>query len=128
MERTVDKTRSTSTSVPTAVRELREWLGGDADHAVSQERFGRLLGVSWRTVARWEAGKDPDPDNASKLRRLSRVKEALADVISPEHRLGFLEARHPLINRLRPIDLLETPEGEEAVLEQIEGAKTGSFA
>lgn len=110
------------------MRELREWLGGDAESPFSQQRFGQLLAVSWRMVAGWEAGKDPDPDNASKLRRLSRVKEALADVISPEHRLEFLETRHPLINRLRPIDLLETPEGEEAVLEQIEGAKTGSFA
>lgn len=124
MGSTVDTTRSTTASV----RELREWLGGYTEGPLSQERFGQLFGVSWRTVARWEAGKDPDRANAAKLRRLSRVKEALGDAISPEHRLEFLEARHPLINRLRPIDLLDTPEGEEAVLEQIEGAKSGAFA
>lgn len=37
-------------TVSEAVKELRQALGG-----ITQERFARNLGVTWRTVARWES-------------------------------------------------------------------------
>lgn len=48
----------------TAIREIREL------QALSQEAFARLLGVSVRTVARWESGvSQPSPLALEKLRQ-----------------------------------------------------------
>jgi uncharacterized protein (DUF2384 family) len=63
-----------------------------------------------------------------KVGRLDRLVEALRDMVRPEHRIAFLEQKHPLLMNLRPIDLLDTDEGAEAVLRMVEGASTGAFA
>jgi len=49
-------------------------------------------------------------------------------LVLPEYRLPFFEQPHPLLMKLRPIDLLDTDEGTEAVIGQLEAATTGSFA
>jgi uncharacterized protein (DUF2384 family) len=110
------------------IRELRQQLSPDPDKPLSQQRFSQLLGVSWSTVARWEAGGALDARHALKLARLLRALAALDDMVTREHRLPFLEQPHPLLMHLRPIDLLDTEEGAAAVLRQLEAAATGAFA
>jgi hypothetical protein len=52
----------------------------------------------------------------------------LDDMVTREYCLAFFEQAHPLLMRLRPIDLLDTEEGMRAILRQLEAAATGSFA
>ena len=89
--------------------------------------MARLLGVSWSTVARWETGGEPGAQMEQKLLRLRRAVEMLGDMVTPEDRVPFFEQRHPLLLKLRPINLLETPEGAEAVYRVLEAAEMGAF-
>jgi uncharacterized protein (DUF2384 family) len=109
------------------IRALREALAPTPERPLSQERLARLLGVSWSTIARWETGGEPGAQMEQKLLRLRRAVELLGDMVPPEARAAFFEQRHPLLLKLRPIDLLETPEGAEAVYRVIEAAETGAF-
>lgn len=110
------------------IRNLRRRLSPDPDKPLSQQQFSGFLGVSWSTVARWESGGRPDPRIARKLARLRRVLDALGEMVKPEYRLTFFEQNHPLLLKLRPIDLLDTEDGARTVIRLLEGAETGAFA
>ncbi len=122
------RTEAKRVITPEQIRDLRQQLSPDPEKLLSQQRFSQLLGVSWSTVARWEAGGALDSKHALKLARLQRVLVALDDMIAREYRLPFFEQPHPLLMQLRPIDLLDTEEGTAAVIRQLEAAATGSFA
>ena len=113
---------------PEQIRELRRRLALRPDKPISQQRFGDLLGVAWSTVARWEGGSRPDAKMATKLARLRRALDALGNLIVPEDRLLFFEQHHPLLLKMRPIDLLDTEQGMAAVMRLIEGLESGAFA
>jgi uncharacterized protein (DUF2384 family) len=113
---------------PSQIRALRNQLSPDPIKPLSQQRFSQLLGVSWSTIARWEAGGAIDPRQVLKLARLQRVLIALDEMIAREYRLAFFEHPHPLLMQLRPVDLLDTEEGTAAILRQLEAAATGAFA
>jgi transcriptional regulator with XRE-family HTH domain len=115
-------------SMAAKIRQLRRRLSPDPERPISQQRFAELLGVAWSSVARWEGGRNPDRNLAAKIMRLDRVLDALGDYVLPEGRLQFFEERHPLLSNLRPIDLLDTQYGAEAIMDLIERAATGSFA
>ncbi len=65
---------------------------------------------------------------AAKLARLRRALDALGDLIVPEDRLLFFEQHHPLLLRMRSIDVLDTEDGAAAVMRLIEGLESGAFA
>ncbi len=113
---------------PEEIRFLRSQLSPDPLKLLSQQRFSQLLGVSWSTIARWEAGGAIDMRHAQKLVRLQRVLTALGEMVTRAYRLAFFEQAHPLLMHLRPIDLLDTEEGTTAILRQLEAAATGAFA
>lgn len=120
--------RPTSASVVEQIRDLRRRLGPAPGKPISQQRFGDLLGVAWSTVARWEGGSKPDARMGTKLARLRRALDALGELIVPEDRLLFFEQRHPLLLKMRPIDLFDTEEGTAAVMRLIEGLESGAFS
>ena len=120
--------RRPAASIAREVRELRSRLALRPDKPISQQRFGDLLGVAWSTVARWEGGSRPDAKMATKLARLRRALDALGDLVVPEDRLRFFEQHHPLLLKMRPIDLLDTEQGTAAVMRLIEGLESGAFA
>jgi uncharacterized protein (DUF2384 family) len=64
----------------------------------------------------------------AKLFRLRRALDSLGDLIVPEDRLLFFEQHHPLLLKMRPIDLLETGDGAAAVMRLIEGLESGAFS
>lgn len=114
-------------SIAEQIRELRRRLSASADKPISQQRFGDLLGVAWSTVARWEGGSKPDARMAAKITRLRRALDALGELIVPEDRLLFFEQHHPLLLKMRPIDLLDTEGGTAAVMRLIKGLESGAF-
>lgn len=127
------KNRSTAqklagASIADQVRDLRRRLASDPHKPISQQRFGDLLRVAWSTVARWEGGSKPDARMTTKLARFRRAVDALGELIVPEDRLLFFEQHHPLLLKLRPIDLLDTEEGTAAVMRLIEGLESGAFS
>ena len=126
--RTVRKHGRSALSPADQVYELRCALSADPRRPLSQQRLSHLLGVSWSTVARWEGGGQPDAQMMRKLTRIDRVLELLGGMVKPEDRVEFLEQHHPLLLNLRPIDLLDTDNGEKALVDLLEGAATGSFA
>ncbi|MBI4590557.1 MAG: helix-turn-helix transcriptional regulator [Candidatus Rokubacteria bacterium] len=115
-------------SVAEQIRDLRRRLAPDPGKPISQQRFGDLMGVAWSTVARWEGGSKPDARVAAKLARLRRALDALGKLIMPEDRLLFFEQHHPLLLKMRPIDLLDTEDGTAAVMRLIEGLESGAFS
>ncbi|GEM_PF-5451079 len=113
---------------PALLRDLRRRLSPDASRPLTQHQFASFLGVSWSALARWETGKQPEPAIARKIVRLDLVLEILEKVVLREYLVTFFEQRHPLLARCRPIDLLAVEEGFEAVMNQVEGGASGSFA
>jgi transcriptional regulator with XRE-family HTH domain len=111
-----------------ALRDMRRRLSGGPSRSISQQQLSNLLGVSWSTVARWESGGQADPAMLQKLDRLRRVLDALGGMVRPEHRLPFLLKENQLLLTMRPIDLLGTDPGAEAVIRVLEGTKSGAFA
>ncbi len=120
--------RPSGASIAQQIRDLRRRLSSEPDKPISQQRFGDLLGVAWSTVARWEGGNTPDAKTATKLARLRRALDALGELIVSEDRLLFFEQHHPLLLKMRPIDLLDTEDGAVAVMRLIEGLESGAFA
>lgn len=120
--------RPAGASIADQIRDLRRRLASDPRKPISQQRFGDLLGVAWSTVARWEGGSKPDARMTTKLARCRRAVDALGELIVPEDRLLFFEQHHPLLLKMRPIDLLDTEEGTAAVMRVVEGLESGAFA
>jgi uncharacterized protein (DUF2384 family) len=75
-----------------------------------------------------ESGGQTDPAVLQKLDRLRQVLDALGDMVRPEHRLPFLLKENQLLLAMRPIDLLNTEQGAEAVIRVLEETKSGAFA
>lgn len=110
------------------VRELRSRLSGDGLKPLTQERFAKLMDVSWSTVARWESSGRVDPTIGKKLVRLRRALDALGELIIRKDRVLFFEQEHPLLLGMRAIDLLDNDRGCGKVIELCEGMESGSFA
>ncbi len=55
-------------------------------------------------------------------------QQRFGDLVVPEDRLLFFEQHHPLLLKMRPIDLLDTEQGTAAVMRLIEGLESGAFA
>ncbi len=88
-----------------AVRAIRERLD------LTQPEFGRLVGVSTRTVASLER---PDFHPRDELRRkvmeILRLCNALGDVMRPETVGRWLVTPNPAFDHLKPIELAERGE------------------
>jgi predicted transcriptional regulator len=88
-----------------AVRTMRERLD------LTQPEFGRLVGVSTRTVASLE---DPDFHPRDELRRrvleILRLCNALGEVMKPTAVGRWLVTPNPALDGLKPVELAERGE------------------
>jgi len=99
------------------------------DLGVKQEDFSRLIRSSAPSVSRWVRGEvRPSEKIGEKLGRLRLLIDLLSGAIVKEDLKVFFGRPHRGLRGHRPIDLLDTEFGFEAVKEVIEGAMTGSFS
>jgi transcriptional regulator with XRE-family HTH domain len=119
----------------TGARSSREAPQSEIGHlravfGLSQERFARLVGVSPRTVARWEpAGSRvvPERSAADRLAFLADVRDLGTATFGAAGFRTFVESRQPLLEGRRVIDVLEGERRHE-VLDLLHGIAGGGPA
>jgi uncharacterized protein (DUF2384 family) len=115
--------------LPRPIADAREIGHLLRDLAMKQEEFSRLIRSSAPSVSRWVRGEArPSEKIAEKLGRLKVLLDLLKRAIVKEDLKYFFGRPHRGLRGHRPIDLLDTEFGFEAVKEVIEGAITGSFS
>lgn len=94
------------------IRGLREALG------LSQEELARLLGVSVRTVSRWEscAGR-PNPLAWREIRRWQAVTERLREVFRPAAVPRWFHSPNQALGGKTPWEVACAPGGGEELLD-----------
>lgn len=98
------------------LKELRLTFG------LSQERLARLIGVSVRSVARWEAGHSaPSPLAQRQLTALERLKRELDLLMRPDSIDEWMVRPQSRLGGRTPQQLLLS-EGPEPVLKLLEEA------
>ena len=93
---------------------------------IPQEEFARLLGVSTRTVARWESeGVKPTPDIRDQLDFLLKLSRRLDELIEREHITDWLITPNPEFLNQPPVDLVQSKYGRQVLEQEIERAEWG---
>ncbi|HXX92614.1 MAG TPA: antitoxin Xre/MbcA/ParS toxin-binding domain-containing protein [Planctomycetota bacterium] len=99
------------------------------DLAMNQEDFSRFIRASAPSVSRWIRGEArPSGKMAEKFGRLRVLLNLLQKALVKGDLKYFFGRPHRALRGHRPIDLLDTDFGFEAVKEVIEGALTGTFS
>ena len=83
---------------------LRERLG------MNRETFARLLPISSRSLASIEAGTPPQPPVTRQLKELTRVVDALGEVIQKDAIGPWLMQPNDAFDGLKPIEIIERGE------------------
>jgi len=89
---------------PAQAGALRKQLG------LKQATFARLLPISVRSLAALESGSAPSEAVARRLIELSRLTEALSEVIRKESLDQWLQKPNPAFNELKPLEVIERGE------------------
>ena len=91
---------------------LRKALG------LSQEELARLLGVSNRTVSRWESctGR-PNSLTLGEIRRWQAVTERLKEVFKPAAVPRWFHSPNQALGDKTPLEVAAAPDGEEELLD-----------
>ena len=92
------------------VTSLRTGLG------LSQEALAQALGVSSRTVARWEEGTaSPSPLAFTRLRLLIEIREKAQKLFKGKEGDTWLRTANPVLRGRSPLERLRAPGGLEEV-------------
>ena len=87
---------------------------------LSQEGFAGLVGVSVRTVARWEAGQSvPSQLAGRQLASLERLHQRLTHLLRPESIDDWMTRAHPGLGQRTPGGVLSA-EGPDPLLRLLE--------
>ena len=106
----IRKPRSPSPPREQPVPALRGMLG------LSQEAFAQVLGVSLRTISRWEEGVTaPSPLARARLRLLVEIREKARRLFKGKEAEAWLRTPNPLLGGHAPLERLRTPGGIEEV-------------
>jgi len=79
---------------------------------LSQPVFSRLLAVSVRSVAKLESGTSPTDAVKRRLNELSRLTDALSEVIKQESLAAWLQTPNSAFDALKPLEVIERGEGD----------------
>ena len=95
---------STPASIGDTLSQVREKLG------VTRSKFSRMTGLSERTLASVESGKQISESGLRRLREMDRLRDRLARVMKPEFIPNWLDAPNECFGGLKPIEVLERGE------------------
>ncbi len=107
--------------MPVAVRKAKSPKPGRlpalrTELGLSQEALAQALGVSSRTVARWEeGGVSPSPLALTRLRLLAEIREKARRLFKEKAAEAWLRDPNPLLGGQPPLERLRAPGGLEEV-------------
>lgn len=109
----------------TAVARILEGL--KADGGLQGKDVANIVNVSPATVSRWVGGlATPDLHTQTVIAALAYTIRRLADFYEPSETRLWLNAKHPLLENERPIDLIRSG-NVEAVLAVIDRLDAGIY-
>lgn len=79
---------------------------------LSQPLFSRLLAISVRTVAKLESGTAPTDVVSRRLNELTRLTNALSEVIKKESLGTWLQTPNSAFDDLKPLEVIERGESD----------------
>ncbi len=95
---------------------------------LSQEALARILGLSVRTIVRWEReGEKPPPLERERLDLIYEVVEIAKDVMKPQDLPIWFSSPKEALSGQRPVDLLSSFKGIQQVHDLLEKARWGLF-
>ncbi len=77
---------------------------------LSNEAVSRVTGASPRTVSYWNAGMPPQRSSAQKIREVTRLFDALADIIKAKAIGPWLQQSNPAFDGSTPLQVIERGE------------------
>jgi DNA-binding transcriptional regulator YiaG len=108
--------------------------GSDADvrrlsraYNLSNEALSRVTGASPRTVSYWNAGAAPQRSSAQKLREVTRLFDALSDIIKAKAIGPWLQRPNDAFDGSTPLQVMERGENDRLwrMIWQIREGNTG---
>jgi putative toxin-antitoxin system antitoxin component (TIGR02293 family) len=111
--------------VASAVARILEEL--KVEGGLQGKDIANIVAVSPATVSRWSGGRaTPDIHTQTVIAALAYIIRRLADFYEPSEARLWLNAKHPLLDNARPIDLIRAGDAE-AVLAVIDRLDAGVY-
>lgn len=111
-----------NTPVGPTIETIRKTLG------LSQEALARLLGVSVRTIVRWEKeGDQPPPLEWERIDLLRELVETAMDIMDERDVENWFAKPKEFLSGQRPLDLLSSFRGILHIREVLEKVRWGIF-
>jgi hypothetical protein len=100
-------------SFPTAGRSsVTDPLRRLATYHLSNEALSRVTGASPRTVSYWNAGMAPQRSSAQKLKEVTRLFDALSDIIKANAIGAWLQRPNKQFDGSTPLQVMERGEND----------------
>jgi uncharacterized protein (DUF2384 family) len=79
---------------------------------LSHEALSRVTGASLRTISYWNSGMAPQRSNAQKLQEVTRLFDALADIIKSNTIAAWLQHPNKQFDGSTPLQIIERGESD----------------
>ena len=79
---------------------------------LSNEEISRVTGASLRTVAYWNAGKKPQRSSGQKLKEVTRLFDALSDLMTSKAIGPWLQRPNQQFDGSTPLQIMERGESD----------------
>lgn len=112
-----------------SAKQVAAWLSEILD--VSQARLAKLLNISPRTLQRWVSETDsvaPEGEDARRVRVIARVANHLRHVLTGPGVVLWFEVPSAQLDGVRPLDLLDDPDGAARLATLAASARSHSAA
>ena len=102
--------RVSASKVSIASSESADVRGLSRKYKLSNEAVSRVTGASPRTVSYWNAGNPPQRSSTQKIREVTRLFDALADIIKAKAISEWLQRPNKQFDGSTPLQVIERGE------------------
>lgn len=102
--------RVSASKVSIASSESADVRGLSRKYKLSNEAVSRVTGASPRTVSYWNAGTPPQRSSTQKIREVTRLFDALADIIKAKAISEWLQRPNKQFDGSTPLQVIERGE------------------